>query len=177
MVGVLQRFVAQSCRAGRETVLDPDDRVLGYVFLEDLDVNVELVCSGLAFPYLFDSLSTAMQQRLRQEAQSASAAALGLWRDYTPLPPEAQPAREPFSDDPGPVNFPAFWRRWVEYRSGGGEPGPSFVEFVRAGRDRALSVPLGERRLFSDLIDPLTNRLLVNPWEPVFAEDPPEDSP
>jgi len=154
----------------RETILDPNQRVLGYVTLGELNANTEMVRLGYAFPFLYESISPAMQQRLRQYAEAASTAEAGVWREYTAVPVDPMPAvKEPIADY-GQVNFPTFWRRWAEYRKSGGLPGPKFVEWVKANKEKKLAKAPGGIKLFSDTIDPSSNRLLVKPWEIVFEE-------
>jgi len=129
-----------------------------------------MVRLGYAFPFLYESISPAMQQRLRQYAEAASTAEAGVWREYTAVPVDPMPAlKEPIADY-GQVNFPTFWRRWAEYRKSGGLPGPKFVEWVKANKEKKLANAPGGIKLFSDTIDPSSNRLLVKPWEIVFEE-------
>jgi endonuclease YncB( thermonuclease family) len=158
------------CSVYKDTILDPNDRVLGYVTLDGLNVNAEMVRLGYAFPFLYDSISLAMQQRLREYASAASTAEAGVWREYTSIPVEPLPeVKQPFADF-GPVNFPTFWRRWAEFRKSGGLPGPRFVEWLKANKDKRLAAAPHGANVFSDLIDPSSNRLLVKPWEIVFEE-------
>lgn len=167
-------------RNGRSTILDPNGRVLGYVFLDDLDVNLEMVRLGYAFPFLYDSIAERMRDRLRTDAEAASTAEAGVWRDYTTSPVDPLPEGDLPIDDSGPLNFPTYFRRWAKYRNEGGQPGPAFVAWLRVGRDdpnnrnaqdKRLAFPIGTAQWFSDLIDPTTNRLLVKPWEIVFKEN------
>ncbi|NJM60201.1 MAG: thermonuclease family protein [Oscillatoriales cyanobacterium RU_3_3] len=158
------------CSVHKDSILDPNQRVLGYVTLDGLNVNAEMVRLGYAFPFLYDSVSLAMQQRLREYAEAASTAEAGAWREYTSIPADPLPAQKQSFADFGPVNFPTFWRRWAEYRKSGGLPGPSFVEWVKEKKDKPLLVAPQGAKLFSELIDPSSNRLLVKPWEIVFKE-------
>lgn len=129
-----------------------------------------MVRLGYAFPFLYDSVSLAMQQRLREYASAASTAEAGVWREYASIPVEPLPeVKQPFADF-GPVNFPTFWRRWAEFRKSGGLPGPRFVEWLKANKDKRLAAAPHGAKVFSDLIDPSSNRLLVKPWEIVFEE-------
>ncbi|MBD1895505.1 thermonuclease family protein [Coleofasciculus sp. FACHB-129] len=158
------------CSVHKDTILDPNDRVLGYVTLDGLNVNAEMVRLGYAFPFLYDSVSLAMQQRLREYASAASTAEAGVWREYASIPVEPLPeVKQPFADF-GPVNFPTFWRRWAEFRKSGGLGGPRFVEWLKANKDKRLAAAPHGAKVFSDLIDPSSNRLLVKPWEIVFEE-------
>jgi endonuclease YncB( thermonuclease family) len=158
------------CSVHQESILDPNQRVLGYVTLDGLNVNTEMVRLGYAFPFLYDSISPAMQQRLRDDAKAASTAEAGVWREYSSLPVEPIPESKQSSADYGLVNFPTFWRRWAEYRKSGGIGGPSFVDWIKANKDKPLVAAPNNARMFSELIDPSSNRLLVKPWEVVFKE-------
>jgi endonuclease YncB( thermonuclease family) len=158
------------CSVHKNTILDPNQRVLGYLTLDELNVNAEMVRLGYAFPFLHDSVSLAMQQLLREYAAAASTAEAGVWREYTSIPVDPLPAVKQSFSDFGPVNFPTFWRRWAEYRKSGGLPGPGFVEWLKANKEKGLSAAPNGVKLFSDLIDPSSNRLLVKPWEIVFEE-------
>lgn len=67
-----------------------------------------MVRLGYAFPFLYDSISPAMQQRLRLYAEAASNAEAGVWREYTAVPVDRMPAlKEPITDY-GQVNFLTF---------------------------------------------------------------------
>ncbi len=159
-------------QGSRETILDPYGRALSYVILDGLNVNAELVRLGYAFPFLYDSISPAMQQRLRQYAEAAYTVEAGVWRNYTALPVDPLPElKQAPPSDFGPVNFPTFWRRWAEYRKQGGLPGPSFVDWLKANKEKPIAAGPHGARFFSELIDPSSNRLLVKPWEVVFKED------
>ncbi|MGB8702211.1 MAG: thermonuclease family protein [Thermosynechococcaceae cyanobacterium] len=168
------RAVQVQCSVHNNSILDPNERVLGYVTLDNLNVNVELVRLGYAFPYLYDSVSLAMQQRLRDYAEAAYTAEAGVWREYTSLPVDPLPELQQPIADFGPVNFPTFWRRWAEFykASRGGGTNARFIDWLKntPDKDKTLASAPNQAKLLSDLIDPASNRLLVKPWEIVFKE-------
>ena len=118
--------------AGREvrvawTKLDRYGRILGTVFVDGKDVNLEMLKAGLAWHYKkYDSTPAYAQAE-----SEARAAKRGLWADTNPIPPEqfrhpnraASPVNVGVaSGSNGEVPDRYFSGNRVEYRAGGKMP-------------------------------------------------------
>ena len=116
-------------------IVDPHDRVLGYVFDSDSDarkgnfVSLELLQRGLAFPFVFESAGHYTRPFLNAGAK-ARAERKGVWARYVDAPlafsdtydaPPSHDAAEPPTQRAGQLNLPVVFRRVVdvEQLSGG----------------------------------------------------------
>ena len=109
-------------------VTDKYQRVLGYVYASDTSgakkkfVTLELVRSGLAFPFLFES-SIAFIPSFLDAAAKAKKKGLGIWKHYQHKPltyTQTYPAPKQYTDPEPPrqlagkVNLPVVFRRIVD---------------------------------------------------------------
>jgi endonuclease YncB( thermonuclease family) len=64
-------------------------RIVGKVFLNDVDVNLEMVASGLAWHYRRYQIEQSIADRRKYALAEnrARSAHLGLWRELKPVPP------------------------------------------------------------------------------------------
>jgi endonuclease YncB( thermonuclease family) len=73
----------------RWTKHDRYGRIVGTVFIDDRDVDLEQVKTGMAWFYRYyqSELTPEDRKRYAQAEDEARAAKLGLWQDKNPMPP------------------------------------------------------------------------------------------
>ncbi len=86
--GKVSRTYLSGMVAGRDVRVtykerDRYDRILGTVYVDDKDVNLEMIKAGLAWHYSFYD-QTAAYAAAEKEARAAKR---GLWRDPNPIEP------------------------------------------------------------------------------------------